>query len=156
MILLAVFLQMSECILTPDGLMQPPGMKIFESTANFNRQIFEYSQIKVVYPILEYFESFCKVSTVNHFYIRTAKKSKLNGISIFQPQVNCREIPRHKKRKCRLFKSSNRPTMLLETYEVSTDFFSQQLIFFTLTVTNLMNDDILVVSSKIYFVHKSN
>ena len=43
MILLAVFLQMSECILTPDGLMQPPGMKIFESTANSNRWIFEYS-----------------------------------------------------------------------------------------------------------------
>lgn len=134
MILLAVFLQMSECILTPDGLMQPPGMKIFESTANFNRWIFEYSQIKVLYPILEHFESFCKVSTVDYFYVRTSKKSKLNGISIFQPQVNCREIPRHQKRKFRPFKLSNRPTMLLETYEVSTDFFSQLLTFFTLTV----------------------
>ena len=43
MILLAVFLQMSECILTPDGLIQPPGMKIFESTANSNRWILEFS-----------------------------------------------------------------------------------------------------------------
>lgn len=31
LVLLAVFLQMSECILTPDGLTQPPGMIIFKA-----------------------------------------------------------------------------------------------------------------------------